>query len=328
MKKFTLLFLVCCSAVFANVQDVVILGSGPAGFTAAIYASRAGLSPLLFEGEERGGQIAYSQMVDNFPGFPEGISGQDLIDNMRKQAVRFGTKISPSHVVDADLSHRPFTLTLQDGSTVQANSLIIASGASAKWLNLPSEQTLIGNGVSSCATCDGFFFRNRHVVVIGGGDTAMEDALFLANYAARITVIHRRDTLRASKPMQDKAFANPKITFIWDTVVEEIRDASKNTVTGVMLKNLSTNKTEFYPCDGVFVAIGHTPNTSLFTRYLNLNEQGYVVPQGPTTATAIPGVFAAGDVTDPRYRQAITAAGSGCMAAIDAYHYLEEHHRN
>lgn len=323
MMKNLLLFLFSASLLLGKPEDVVILGSGPAGLTAAIYTARAGLSPLVIEGNEPGGQIAYSEMVENFPGFPEGISGYQLSENMRTQATRFGAKIASAKVVEVDLSSRPFSLFLEDKTVIQAKSLIIASGASAKWLGLPSEQLLVGKGVSSCATCDGYFFKNKHVVVVGGGDTAMEDALLLTNYAQKVTVIHRRDSLRASKVLQDKAFANKKIEFIWNSAVEEISDPEKGKVTGVSLRNLSSGKTHFFPCDGVFVAIGHTPNTALFAQNLPLDELGYIILKGKTTATSIPGLFAAGDITDPRYRQAVSAAGSGCMAAIDAYRFLE-----
>lgn len=323
MMKSLLLFLFTTSLLLGKPEEVVIIGSGPAGLTAAIYTARAGLAPLVIEGNEPGGQIAYSEMVENFPGFPEGISGYQLSENMRGQATRFGTKIVSAKVVDVDLSSRPFSLFLEDKTVIQAKSLIIASGASAKWLGLPSEQPLLGKGVSSCATCDGYFFKNKNVVVIGGGDTAMEDALLLTKYAKKVTVIHRRDSLRASKILQDKAFANPKIEFIWNTSVEEISDPTAGKVTGVSLRNLSSGKTHFFPCDGVFVAIGHTPNTSLFAKALPLDSLGYITLPGKTTETSIPGLFAAGDVTDPRYRQAVSAAGSGCMAAIDAYRFLE-----
>ena len=302
-------------------REVVIIGSGPAGLTAALYAARADLKPLLIEGLESGGQLMLTTAVENFPGFTDGIMGPDLMGAMRAQAERFGTEIIIGDVTSVELSRRPFTIATH-AETYQAATLIIATGASARLLGLPSERTLMGHGVSTCATCDGYFFRDKPIVVVGGGDTAMEEAIFLTKFASSVTVIHRRETLRASKIMQEKAFANPKISFEWDSVVEEIQDAGKGVVTTVVLKNVKTNETKPLEVDGVFVGIGHTPNTGLFEGQLELDANGYIVPT-VGAATSVPGVFAAGDVQDHVYRQAITAAGSGCMAAIDAERFLE-----
>lgn len=322
---FSLLFLfVSPLAAIQNSAQVVILGSGPAGLTAAIYTSRAGLSTLVIEGEEPGGQIALSTLVENFPGFPEGISGFELGEKMREQAVRFGTKIKGGKVIRADLSRRPFLLTLESGEAISAETLIIASGASAKWLGLESEKAFIGNGVSSCAVCDGFLYQDEEVVVVGGGDTAMEDALFLTNYASKVTVVHRNNTLKASAYLQKKAFAHPKIQFIWNHVVEKIADPEINAITHVELQNINTKERKIVPCRGVFIAIGHEPNTGLLKGHLETNQGGYLVTKPYSTSTMIEGVFAAGDVADHRYRQAISAAGSGCMAGIDAYHFIQE----
>lgn len=314
------LLLLICSNVFA--EQVVIIGSGPAGLTAAIYASRAGLNTTIIEGEEPGGQISLSHQVDNFPGFPQGVNGYQLGANMREQAIRFGAQIISGTIISADLSKRPFTLNLDDDKAILADTLIIASGASTRWLGLNSEKALIGKGVSSCATCDGSFFIDKEVVVVGGGDTALEEALFLANHAAKVTVVHRRDTLRASQCLQDLAFANKKIHFIWNSVITEISDPTMGEVNGVIIKNLTSHTEKFYPCQGVFVAIGHTPNSAIFKGQLELNDTGYIKTRH-YTRTNIPGVFAAGDIADPIYRQVITAAGSGCMAAIDAYHFIQ-----
>ncbi|HKA21325.1 MAG TPA: thioredoxin-disulfide reductase [Blastocatellia bacterium] len=309
-------------------KQVVILGSGPAGLTAAIYASRANLSPLVVEGPEPGGQLMITTDVDNYPGFAKGILGPELMEQFREQARRFGTEFLMSWVINADLSQRPFTLETEDHE-IKADTLIIASGASAKWLGIPGEaptpQGFGGNGVSACATCDGFFFKGKPLVVVGGGDTAMEEATFLTKFATGVTVIHRRDTLRASKIMQDKAFRNEKIDFIWDTGVEEILGAKETGVTGVRLRNLKTQKERLFPTEGVFVAIGHKPNTDLFKGQLEMDEVGYIKTRERSTATNIPGVFACGDAQDSVYRQAVTAAGTGCMAAIDAEHFLDHH---
>ncbi len=307
-----------------NLAQVVILGSGPAGLTAAVYAARAGLTTLVIEGEEPGGQIALSYMVDNFPGFPNGINGWDLTQNIREQAVRFGANIKNGTVVDIDLSQRPFTIKLEDGHAILAETLIIAAGAAAKWLGLASEKELIGKGVSSCAVCDGILHKGQEVVVVGGGDTALEDALFLAKYATKVTVINRTGSLKASKHLQDKALAHDKIHFIWHSTVEEIADPGKGKVTGVVYKNIRATKTQWLPCQGVFIAIGHAPNTGLFKGQLALAKTGHLITQSPTTSTSVPGVFAAGDIADPHYRQAITAAATGCMAAIDAHNFIQK----
>lgn len=302
--------------------DVVILGGGPAGLTAAIYTARAGLSTLLIEGDEPGGQIALSYSVENFPGFPEGINGFDLSQNVRNQALKFGCEILQDHVESVDFSSSPFVFKLESGKKVTSSSTIIATGAKANWLGLSSEKAFIGKGVSSCAVCDGFFFRDEEVVVIGGGDAAIEDALFLANYASKITVVHRRDTLRASPYLQKKAFDHKKIEFVWNSETLEILDPQKGELTGILVRNIKTDEKIVIGCKGVFVAIGHSPNTKLFDGQLKLDEKGYIVTSPHTTETNIPGVFAAGDVADSRYRQAVTAAGSGCMAAIDCYQFL------
>ncbi len=304
-----------------DVKDIVIIGSGPAGLTAAIYAARANLSPLVFEGLQPGGQLTITTEVENFPGFAHPIEGPELMDAMREQAVRVGATVEMNLVESADLSQRPFKLTLDSGDEVYTKTLIIATGASAKWIGIPSEQSLQNRGVSACATCDGFFFRNKDVVVVGGGDTAMEEAIYLSKMCNSVTVIHRRDTLRASKAMADRAIANPKIKFEWNSEVSEIKDVSLNKVTGVVLKNTVDGSFKEISCDGVFVAIGHTPNTKLFINQLPMDENGYLITNG--VKTPVEGCFAAGDVWDTHYRQAITAAGMGCQAAIDAIRYLE-----
>jgi thioredoxin reductase (NADPH) len=302
-------------------RQVVIIGSGPAGLTAALYSARANLKPLVIEGYEAGGQLMITSLVENFPGFREGILGPSLMEEMRAQAVRFGAEILQGNVSSVDLSSRPF-LVRTDDAEYYAETLVIATGASAKWIGLPSEKQLVGRGVSSCATCDGAFYKNRPIVVVGGGDTALEEALFLTRFASEITVIHRRDKLRASRIMQDKAFAHPKIRFAWNTVVEDVTDVAKGEVTGVVVRDVVTGERQTIAADGVFVAIGHYPNTDLFKGQLEMDANGYLVTHSGTR-TSVPGVFAAGDVQDHIYRQAITAAGSGCMAAIDAEKFLE-----
>jgi len=303
----------------AAARNVVIIGSGPAGLTAAVYAARANLNPLLIEGVEAGGQLMLTTDVENYPGFVDGIMGPELMERMRKQAARFGTEVLTDNVTSVDLSAAPFAL--QTGSEkFTADSLIIATGASAKMLGVPGERELLGHGVSTCATCDGFFFKDQELLIVGGGDSAMEEAIFLTKFASKVTIVHRRDSLRASKIMQDRAVANEKIEFIWDSVITEIFGNGK--VAGARLKNLKTGAESEVPTGGVFVAIGHTPNTQLFEGQLDLSG-GYIVTEGEGTQTSVPGVFAAGDVVDFRYRQAITAAGMGCMAAIDAERFLE-----
>ena len=300
-------------------RRVTIIGSGPAGLTAAVYTARANLEPLVIEGIEAGGQLMLTTEVENYPGFVDGIMGPELMENMRAQAARFGAEFLTDNVTEVDFSRRPFTITTADG-TVTSDTVIISTGASAMMLGVPGEKELLGHGVSTCATCDGFFFRDHELVVVGGGDSAMEEANFLTRFATKVTVVHRRDTLRASKIMQDRAMANPKIEFVWDSVVTEIFGNGK--VAGVRLKNLKTGEETELPTGGVFVAIGHTPNTKLFEGQLEL-AGGYIATRTEDTQTSVPGVFAAGDVVDFRYRQAITAAGMGCMAAIDAERYLE-----
>jgi thioredoxin reductase (NADPH) len=303
-------------------EKVVIIGSGPAGLTAALYAARASLHPILIEGLEAGGQLMYTTAVDNFPGFPDGIQGPDLMAAMRQQAERFGTRFLQGDVSQVELQKRPFALHFADGRRLSADTLIIATGASARWLDIGSDRTLSGHGVSTCATCDGYFFRGKPIVVVGGGDSAMEEAIYLTRHASKVTVIHRRDHLRASKIMQEKAFANPKIAFIWDTEITQVNDVERGEVSSVTLRNLKSGELSELAVDGVFIAIGHTPNTKLFRGQLDLDENGYILTHSGSR-TNIPGVFAAGDVQDHHYRQAITAAGSGCMAAIDAERYLD-----
>jgi thioredoxin reductase (NADPH) len=302
-------------------HKVAIIGSGPAGWTAAIYAARANLAPILFEGPEPGGQLMTTTDVENYPGFPEGVLGPEMMQKFRDQAKRFGTEIVSERVESVDLSARPFKVTSK-GKTAEADSVIISTGATARRLGLESEKALYGKGVSACATCDGFFFKGKHVIVVGGGDSAMEEATFLTRFAESVTIVHRRDRFRASKIMQERVMQNPKINVIWNTEVTEVLGTDVGHVTGVRLKDTVTGEERTMEIEGVFAAIGHAPNTELFIGKLDLDEKGYIKTMPGTTKTNIAGVFAAGDVQDPHYRQAITAAGSGCMAALDAERFL------
>jgi thioredoxin reductase (NADPH) len=304
-----------------GVRNVIVIGSGPAGFTAALYAARADLSPLVLKGLEAGGQLMLTTDVENYPGFADGLLGPELMDQMEKQAARFGAEILPVHVTEVDLSEQPFTVRAGD-QVWRSHTLIVSTGASARWLGVPGEEKLRGRGVSACATCDGFFFRDRELVVVGGGDTAMEEATFLTKFASKVTIVHRRDAFRASKVMAARAFENPKIDVLWNTTIEEV--LGDDAVTGVTLRDATTGTDRSFDADGVFVAIGHDPNTALFRGSLTLDDAGYIQVAEPRTATNVPGVFAAGDVTDRIYRQAVTAAGQGCKASIDAERFLEE----
>jgi thioredoxin reductase (NADPH) len=306
-----------------NVRNVVIIGSGCSGHTAALYTARANLKPLVVEGHEPGGQLSLTTLVENFPGFPEGIQGPELVENMRKQAARFGAEYRLGHITSVDLSVRPLRLHISH-EVVYARTLIIASGASARWLGLPHEQQLIGRGVSSCATCDGFFFSGKEIVVVGGGDSAMEEAIFLTRFATKVTLIHRRDSFRASKIMLERAQRNDKIHFLTNTVVEDVHDVKKNEVTGLKLRNVKTGDVWDFPTSALFLGIGHIPNTKVFEGQLDMDQDGYLVTKH-YVQTRVPGVYACGDVQDRRYRQAITAAGTGCMAALEVEKYLEEH---
>lgn len=304
-------------------HDLIIIGSGPAGYTAAIYAARATLKPLMFAGLQPGGQLMLTSDVENWPGEAEGVLGPELMEKLKKQAERFGTDIRQEEIARVDFSKQPFTVVTTAGEEHQAKAVIIATGASAKWLNIPGEKELQGKGVSACATCDGFFFRGKEIVVVGGGDSAMEEATFLTRFANKVTLIHRSEEFRASKIMLERAQKNPKISFIMNTVVQEVHGTEK--VTGVRLHNVKTDEVTDFPTDGLFVAIGHAPNTSLFKDFLNLDQKNYIVTQPGSTKTNIEGVFAAGDVADHYYRQAVTAAGTGCMAALDAERWLASH---
>ena len=309
------------SHTMTDVRNVIVIGSGPAGYTAALYAGRANLAPLVLKGLDAGGQLMLTTDVENFPGFPDGLLGPEMMERFEKQAARFGAEILPVHVTEVDLSSRPFRVRAGDQEWLAA-TVIISTGASARWLGVPGEEQLRGRGVSACATCDGFFFKDRELVVVGGGDSAMEEATYLTKFASKVAIVHRRDEFRASKIMQERALANPTIEVIWNTAVTEI--LGEGAVTGVKLRDTVTGEEREMATDGVFMAIGHDPNTSLFAGQVRLDDNGYVLVQEPRTHTDVPGVFAAGDVTDTIYKQAITAAGQGCKAAIDAERFLEE----
>jgi thioredoxin reductase (NADPH) len=306
----------------AVMRNMVIIGSGPAGLTAAVYAARANLQPLLIEGKEPGGQLTLTTLVENFPGFSDGIMGPQLMDEMRKQALRFGTEIVTGYVQSVKFNEHPFRVYYGD-QEVLAKTVVISTGSSAKLIGIQSELPLMGHGVSTCATCDGFFYRGKEIAVVGGGDSAMEEATFLTKFATKVSVIHRRETLRASKIMQERAFQNPKIKFIWNTIVDEVLGQKGTGVTGLRLRNIGTKQTSELKVDGLFVAIGHNPNTDVFKGQIDLDSHGYIKTEPNSTRTNVPGVFACGDVQDPVFRQAITAAGTGCMAAIEAERWLE-----
>jgi thioredoxin reductase (NADPH) len=309
-----------------SIHKTLILGSGPAGYTAAIYAARANLAPVLLTGRQPGGQLTITSEVENYPGFPEGVMGPEMMEKFREQAARFGTQIHDEVGVTVDLSKRPFTVTTEGGATFQCETLIVSTGASALYLGLPNEKALQGRGVSACATCDGFFFKNKVVYVVGGGDSACEEANFLTKYASKVFLVVRRDALRASKIMQDRALKNPKIEVLWNQNVTDVFDVSKGKVTSLELTNTKTGEKQVVPADGLFLAIGHKPNTELFQGVLTMDDKGYIQTVPGKTATNLPGVFAAGDCQDSYYRQAVTAAGSGCMAAIEVERWLENQH--
>jgi thioredoxin reductase (NADPH) len=306
-------------------RKVIIIGSGPAGYTAAIYAARANLAPLMISGLQAGGQLMLTTLVENYPGFVDGVMGPELMETMRKQAERFGTDMVPEDATAVDFTRRPFVVRVGD-TPYEAETVIIATGASAKLLGLPGERELMGRGVSTCATCDGFFFKDQDIVVVGGGDSALEEALYLARLGRKVDLVHRRDVMRASKIMQERAFKNPKISFVWNSVVDRIGDVAAGKLTTATLRNVKTGELVDRAVDGLFVAIGHEPNTALFRGQLDLLENGYIKIVPGTTQTSVPGVFAAGDVADFTFRQAVTAAGTGCMAALEAERYLEATH--